>query len=121
MARMPTTCPSCSSQLVISRLACEACDTHLEGKFDLPALLRLAEDDLQFVTEFVLASGSLKEMAKIRGQSYPTIRNRLNEIIQAIEEEASAAQQDQHRILDAIAKGEMSVAEGARRLRGAKS
>jgi hypothetical protein len=44
-------------------------------------LLALAESDLDFVLKFMLASGSLKDMAQLYGVSYPTIRARLDELI----------------------------------------
>lgn len=42
----------------------------------------MSKEDQEFVLEFIKASGSLKEMAKIIGVSYPTVRNRLDEIIE---------------------------------------
>ena len=56
----------------------------VEGDFTLPGLLRLSSADLEFVMRFVRVSGSLKEVAAQYGQSYPTIRNRLNQIITQI-------------------------------------
>ena len=50
-------------------------------RHDLPALMRLAPDELRFVVEFVKSSGSLKEMARKMGLSYPTVRNKLDDII----------------------------------------
>lgn len=44
----------------------------------------LSEEDLAFVKRFVLASGSLKEMAKAYGISYPTVRLRLDRLIEKI-------------------------------------
>jgi DNA-binding transcriptional ArsR family regulator len=44
----------------------------------------LSEEDLAFVKRFVLASGSLKEMAKIYGISYPTVRLRLDRLIEKV-------------------------------------
>lgn len=44
-------------------------------------LLDLHEDDLDFMVQFVLASGSLKEMAQLYGVSYPTIRSTLDRVI----------------------------------------
>ncbi len=123
MAKLPTRCPSCSDALRVSRLTCPSCDLQLEGSFALPVLLRLSEDDLAFVLEFVKASGSLKQMAKLRGQSYPTIRNRLNDLIEKLEERGAqdASEQERHRILDAIAKGELSVEEASAMLRAVGS
>ncbi len=44
----------------------------------------LTEEDLAFVKRFVLASGSLKEMAAVYGVSYPTVRLRLDRLIEKI-------------------------------------
>lgn len=46
----------------------------------------LEEEDIAFIKKFILASGSLKEMAKIYGVSYPTVRLRLDKLIQKIEQ-----------------------------------
>lgn len=46
---------------------------------------KLNQEDLSFLQRFVLASGSLKEVAKIYGISYPTVRLRLDRLIQKIE------------------------------------
>lgn len=45
----------------------------------------LDEEDLSFIRRFVLASGSLKEMAGIYGISYPTVRLRLDRLIAKIQ------------------------------------
>ena len=66
------------------RLRCEQCETEVEGLYPLPALASLSADDQEFVQEFIKASGSLKEMARILGVSYPTVRNRLDEVIQKL-------------------------------------
>ena len=47
-------------------------------------IAELADDELTFVKRFILSSGSLKEMAEIYGVTYPTVRNRLNNIIYKI-------------------------------------
>ena len=47
----------------------------------LPALSRLGSEDQQFALAFILRSGSLKEMARLYGVSYPTVRNRLDDLI----------------------------------------
>lgn len=52
---------------------------------EVPAwITELEEDELQFIKRFVLASGSLKEMADIYGVTYPTVRNRLNLVISKV-------------------------------------
>jgi hypothetical protein len=120
MARLPVQCPSCSSPLSVARLRCTACDIHLEGDFQLPALVKLPEDDLAFVQEFVLASGSLKAMAQIRNLSYPTVRNRLDEIIAKLRLTPDVSDR-RREILDAIASGKLSVKEAVNKLKELES
>src|SRR5256885_11633718 len=55
-------------------------DVAIEGRFDVPPLAQLAADDQIFVAAFVRCHGSIKEMEKFFGVSYPTIKNRLNRI-----------------------------------------
>ena len=81
MKRLPTGCPSCSGRLAVKRLRCETCETEVDGMYPLPALASLGQEDEEFILEFIKASGSLKEMARILAVSYPTVRNRLDEII----------------------------------------
>ncbi|MBW2736833.1 MAG: DUF2089 domain-containing protein [Deltaproteobacteria bacterium] len=116
MPIMPTHCPSCHEHLKVSHLICVGCGAQLEGSFDIHRILRLAPDEISFLLNFVQASGSLKEMAKIEGQSYPTIRNRLNELITKISASDQTAEEQRHVILDAISKGEISAREGAKQL-----
>src|SRR3954464_13291623 len=52
----------------------------IEGRFDVPPLARLAADDQVFVAAFIRCHGSIKQMEKFFGVSYPTIKNRLNRI-----------------------------------------
>ena len=79
---LPLHCPSCGGVLAVKRLRCQACETEVEGSYSFPALVSLSKEDQEFVLGFIKASGSLKEIAKIIGVSYPTVRNRLDEIIE---------------------------------------
>jgi hypothetical protein len=55
-------------------------DVVIEGPFELPPLAQLSADDQVFVAAFVRCHGSIKQMEKFFGVSYPTIKNRLNRI-----------------------------------------
>jgi hypothetical protein len=81
---LPCTCPACRKQLKVKCLKCESCGTEVSGLYDLPVLARLSSDDQDFILHFVKSSGSLKDMAKHLGLSYPTVRNLLDEIIKKI-------------------------------------
>ena len=84
MKRLPVSCPSCGGDLAVRRLCCEKCQTEIEGLYSLPPLAGLSPDDQEFILEFIKASGSLKDMAGFLGVSYPTVRNRLDEIIRKL-------------------------------------
>jgi len=84
MKRLPVSCPSCGGDLAVRRLFCEKCETEVEGLYSLPSLAAMAPDDQEFILEFIKASGSLKDMAGLLGVSYPTVRNRLDEIIRKL-------------------------------------
>ncbi len=84
MKRIPAQCPACDGELAITRLSCQTCETEMTGVFQLPALLRLAPEEQAFAEAFLLESGSLKAMARRLGVSYPTVRNRLDELIERL-------------------------------------
>ncbi len=78
---LPLQCPSCESPLKVGRMFCTECGTEVCGSFELPLFARLTEKEQQFAIDFIKASGSLKDMAKSMGVSYPTVRNRLDDLI----------------------------------------
>lgn len=92
MKILPTTCPACNEQLKVKSLICENCSTEIQGSYDLPPLGQLSIDDQLFLLDFIKVSGSLKDMAGLLKLSYPTIRNRLDEIIEHIKITESSRQ-----------------------------
>ncbi len=85
MKKLPILCPSCEYALAVSELSCTHCETVISGKYSLPTLLQLSIEDQDFVFQFILTGGSLKKMAAMMEKSYPTVRNKLDDIIQKIE------------------------------------
>src|SRR5881397_784601 len=66
--------------LEIERVRLSESGVAIEGRFELPPLARLSAEDQIFVAAFVRCHGSIKQMEKFFGVSYPTIKNRLNRI-----------------------------------------
>jgi hypothetical protein len=64
----------------IERVRLVGQEVAIEGHFEVPPLARLAAEDQTFVIAFVRCHGSIKQMEKFFGVSYPTIKNRLNRI-----------------------------------------
>jgi hypothetical protein len=84
-------------------------DVAIEGRFELPPLARLNADDQVFVVAFVRCHGSIKQMEKFFGVSYPTIKNRLNRIA-ALLPLAEIAPDDQTTTSDLLARLERGEA-----------
>lgn len=117
MPRLVVRCPSCEGELLATRLSCRSCKTQLEGQFDIPPLLQLSADDLAFVTAFVRSSGSLKAMAQQLGVSYPTVRNRLDDILKRLDQIESGIDRRRHAILDRLEAGELDAKTAAEELK----
>ncbi len=76
----------------------------------------LDAEELGFIRKFVLASGSLKEMAKLYGVSYPTVRLRLDRLIQKIQLLEDAAQDSHVALIKQLALNEKLDLDTARLL-----
>jgi len=111
------------SPLTVERVRIAVSKIAVEGEFELPPLAQLSTSDQVFVTAFVKCHGSIKEMERLYGISYPTVKNRLNGISDRLEfvefvppscKEASS----QEEILDRIDEGELSVDEAIKKMKG---
>ena len=86
----------------------------IEGRFELPPLGRLAAEDQVFVAAFVRCHGSIKQMEKLFGVSYPTIKSRLNRIgaqlpFAEVEPPADEDPASTDALLSRLERGDMSV------------
>src|SRR5436309_14715376 len=84
-------------------------DVAIEGRFEVPPLAQLAAEDQIFVAAFVRCHGSIKQMEKFFGVSYPTIKNRLNRIgsrLPFAEIEPAEASTDTSELLGRLERGE---------------
>jgi len=101
----------------IERIRCVSCKIAVEGEIPIPRLARLSPEDREFIELFVKSSGSLKAIAQKLGISYPTVRNRLDEIINKLKHETDSDKEYRKRVLDGIEEGKISVDEAIKLLR----
>src|SRR2546422_3124021 len=80
-------CPYCQDPMTVTRMACPKCKIQIEADFGVSRLGGLPVEHQRFIELFVLAGGSLKEIAEQTGVSYPTVRSRLDKVIAALKEE----------------------------------
>jgi len=133
------TCPVCADELAISRLHCRTCGTTLEGEFGVGRFGRLSRDQMTLLESFLRSRGNLKEMERALGISYPTVRARVESLVQALgladgegktlpsgaggegdlaEGPTASAEADARRaILERLARGELDAAAAAAALR----
>lgn len=77
-------CLNCQSSLTVAKLRCDTCSVTYAGDFSLPRLARLAPQQQHLAEQLVLAAGNLKLMAATLEISYPTLRKRLDELVDAL-------------------------------------
>ena len=132
MNQLPTKCPICNGELAVTRLYCPQCDTTIEGHFSpgRNPFANLSPEQLQFTLTFVRCEGRFNRMEEELNLSYPTLRNRLNDVIRTLgfepgreEPQPQAVRlsaDDRLRILDDLAQGKISSEEAQQQLRGVK-
>jgi hypothetical protein len=106
--------------LVVERVRLADKDIAIEGSFELPQLARLAMDDQVFITAFVRSHGSIKEMERIFGVSYPTIKSRLTRIAGSLEFAETNPTPSKAEILERLHQGEITAEEAIREMEALK-
>ena len=105
---------------MVERVRLPETDLVIEGRFEPPELARLTAEDQVFVIAFIRCHGSIKEMERIFGVSYPTIKARLNRLAQRLEFVEFDATPARGEVLDRLRRGEIDAEEAIRLLGGAK-
>ena len=104
------------ARFTVERVRLADGETAIEGSFVPPALALLSGEDQVFVMAFVRSHGSIKEMERIFGVSYPTVKSRLNRISDAlplVEYDVGPPADD---VLDRLGRGEITPSEAIERL-----
>src|SRR5579871_4541329 len=103
------------AQIEVERIRLVEKDIAIEGRFELPPLARLTAEDQVFVAAFVRCHGSIKQMEKYFGVSYPTIKNRLNRIGQLLPfveiDAVEPARPSASDLLTQLERGELTAAQ----------
>lgn len=125
MHKLPSYCPICQSNLEVTRVYCSHCDSTIEGHF-VPStnpFAALNKDQMHFLMTFIRCEGRFNRMEEELKMSYPTLRNRLEEILKTLgfepkPEEIKLSPSERLEILDLLANGEISANEAQERLTG---
>ena len=109
-------CPICNHSLSVVQLECPACRVRLDGLFSLPRLARLEREHLLLAEQLILAGGNLKDLATQLDTSYPTLRKRLDQLIDTLLQLKREDDFQTQQWLDAVQAGTMSAEEASRRI-----
>lgn len=78
------TCPVCSSKLEVTNLKCRSCGISIEGDFELCKFCMLSKEQKEFAEIFIKNRGNIREIEREMGISYPTVKNKLENLIEAL-------------------------------------
>ncbi len=120
---MPHECPVCHERLEVTGLACPTCQTRIEGRFVINEFAALPPEQLEILRLFVKTRGNLKEMERILGVSYPTVRARFETLLRSLgyeDEQAGRIAEERAMVLQQLERGEISADEAAELLRALK-
>jgi hypothetical protein len=107
-------CPVCGNETEVTRITCNSCDTVIEGHFKLCKFCKLTNDQRAFLDVFIKCRGNIKEVEKELGVSYPTVKNKLEDVASALGHKGEPQPEVPGRkkeILDKLNTGEISVEE----------
>ncbi|NLK44585.1 MAG: DUF2089 domain-containing protein [Tissierellia bacterium] len=113
-------CPVCGEELYVTKLSCHKCHTHIEGNFKLCKFCKLTEEQKNFVEVFIKSRGNIKEIEKELGISYPTVRGRLENVIEALgySPKYTAPTVNKKEVLKKLNDGEITSEEALKLLQG---
>lgn len=125
MFQAPGQCPTCDTQLGIRELGCPHCGTTIRGDWESNPFQRLNADQQAFLILFVRSRGNLSEVERALGVSYPTVRAKLEELINALADATPPAEpgseepqpNPRREILDRVARGEIPAGDALELLR----
>ena len=103
-------------RIVVERVRIADKDIVIDGNFELPQLARLGLEDQIFIIAFVRSHGSIKEMERVFGVSYPTIKSRLTRIAGSLEFVETNPTASKSEILDRLRRGEITAEDAIREM-----
>lgn len=117
---IPNKCPSCSGRLVVTELCCSDCKTTIKGSFELPQFAALSPEDENFLRVFLAARGNIKEVERQLNISYPTVKARLDALLNRLGLGSLQAEAKRRRleIVERLERGEIAAAEAVALLKG---
>ncbi len=121
MAHVIHACPACGGkEFSLERIRCLDCGTAVEGNFRAGKLGNLPEEHQDFIEVFVRCRGNIKDVEKVLGISYPTVRARLDRAVMALGYKGEEQPGRKTEILKALENEEITMEDALRALKEGK-
>jgi hypothetical protein len=112
------TCPACGGRnFTLERIRCLDCGTAVEGSFQTGKLGTLPQEHQDFIEVFVRCRGNIKDVEKVLGISYPTVRSKLDRAVKALGYETEERSDRKAEVLKALEREEITTEEALRALK----
>ena len=123
MHPLPSQCPICNGEVVVTQINCRDCNTTIDGQFSSRTFSQLTPKQMDFVETFVRLEGKITHMEKELGYSYPTIRKLLHDVIRALgyepggDETSELSDEERQKILSDLDDGAISYEDAMKQLK----
>jgi hypothetical protein len=127
MHPLPSQCPICGGEVIVTRINCRECNTTMDGHFSSRTFSQLTPKQMDFVETFVRLEGKITHMEKELGYSYPTIRKLLHDVIRALgyepggDELSELTEEKRTKILSDLEEGKINYEEAMSLLKDEES
>ena len=123
MHPLPSQCPICGGEVIVTQINCRDCNTTIDGQFSSRTFSQLTPKQMDFVETFVRLEGKITHMEKELGYSYPTIRKLLHDVIRALgyepggDETSELSEDERQKILNDLDEGAISYEDAMKLLK----
>ncbi len=124
MYALPSQCPICGGEVIVTQINCRDCDTTIDGRFSSRTFSQLTPEQMNFVETFVRLEGKITHMEKELGYSYPTIRKLLHDVIRALGYEPGSevgiselSEEERQSILEDLDTGKINYEDAMKQLK----
>jgi hypothetical protein len=124
MHPLPSQCPICGGEVIVTRVNCRDCSITIDGQFSARTFSQLTPEQMDFVETFVRLEGKITHMEKELGYSYPTIRKLLHDVIRALGYEPGGdddlhelSEAERQGILNDLDEGKISLEDALKKLK----
>jgi hypothetical protein len=122
---LPFKDPISGGDLTVSELFCKDSGITIRGHFEIPRYAKLDSEQTKFLETFLRCRGVITAMEKELGISYPTVKARLDGVLQALEltpvkedpQRKERTAESKKAILDQLERGEITAEEAKARLK----